>query len=135
MTKIKKKTSLGKKILKWSISIFLVILLVLIMIPFLFKDKIVKMVSNTINSNVNATVTFQETDLSLLRSFPLASLKVNNILVINNAPFLGDTLFMAREVSLNLKITALFKNASETLKISSASITNGMLNIKVNKDN
>ena len=135
MTKIKKKTSLGKKVLKWSISIFLVILLVLTTIPFLFKDKMVKMVSNIINSNVNATVTFQETDLSLFRNFPLASLKVNNIVVVNNAPFLGDTLFMAREVSLNLKITALFKNASETLKISSASITNGMLNIKVNKDN
>ena len=73
MTKIKKKTSLGKRVLKWSISIFLVLLLVLTTIPFLFKDKMVKMVSNIINSNVNATVTFQETDLSLFRNFPLAS--------------------------------------------------------------
>jgi hypothetical protein len=134
MIKERKKTSLGKKILKWSISLFLVLLIAFITIPFLFKDKIVEMVSNTINSNVNATVTFQETDLSLFRNFPLASLKVKNIAIVNNVPFLGDTLFNAKELSLNLKITALFKNASETLEISSASVKNGTLNIIINKD-
>ncbi|MFD2528563.1 hypothetical protein [Polaribacter marinaquae] len=93
MMKDKNQTSLGKKILKWAAITILVLLIALISVPFLFKDKIVKMVSNTINNNVNATVTFKETDLSLLRNFPLASLKVNDINVTNKAPFLGDTLF------------------------------------------
>lgn len=135
MMKDKNQTSLGKKILKWAAITILVLLIALISVPFLFKDKIVKMVSNTINNNVNATVTFKETDLSLLRNFPLASLKVNDINVTNKAPFLGDTLFNAKELNLNLKITELFKSASETLEINSISANNAAVNIILNKDN
>ena len=131
----KKKTSTVTKILKWTISIFLILLIALISIPFLFKDKIVEMVSKTINNNVNATITFKDTDLSLLRNFPLASLKVNNILVLNKAPFLGDTLFNAKELNLKLKITELFKEATETLEINSIAVENGALQILFNKDN
>ncbi|WP_154066976.1 AsmA-like C-terminal region-containing protein [Polaribacter sp. KT 15] len=135
MMKDKNQTSLGKKILKWAAITILVLLIALISVPFLFKDKIVQMVSNTINNNVNATVTFKETDLSLLRNFPLASLKVNDINVTNKAPFLGDTLFNAKELNLNLKITELFKSSSETLEINSISANNAAVNIILNKDN
>ncbi len=133
--KNKNQTSLGKKILKWVAVTILVVLIALISVPFLFKDKIVQMVSNTINNNVNATVSFQDTNLSLLRNFPLASLKVNDINVTNKAPFLGDTLFNAKELNLNLKITELFKSASETLEINSISANNAAINIILNKDN
>ncbi|WP_189663029.1 AsmA-like C-terminal region-containing protein [Polaribacter sp. IC073] len=135
MIKEKKKTSVGKKILKWTVSIFLVLIITLVSIPFLFKDKIVAMVSKTINSNINATVSFNESDLSLFRNFPMASLKVNDIAVVNKAPFLGDTLFNAKELDINLKITELFKSANETLKINSVSAENGTVNILFNKDN
>ncbi len=133
--KNKNQTSLGKKILKWVAVTMLVVLIALISVPFLFKDKIVQMVSNTINNNVNATVSFQDTNLSLLRNFPLASLKVNDINITNKAPFLGDTLFNAKELNLNLKITELFKSASETLEINSISANNAAINIILNKDN
>ena len=135
MIEEKKKSSLGKKILKWAISIFLVLLIALVAIPFLFKDKIVEMVSKTINNNINATVTFKDTDLSLFRNFPLASLRVNDIAVVNKEPFLGDTLFNSKEINLDLKITELFKNANETLEINSISAENGKINILFNKDN
>ncbi|WP_299060751.1 AsmA-like C-terminal region-containing protein [uncultured Polaribacter sp.] len=135
MMKNKNQTSLGKKILKWVAVTMLVVLIALISVPFLFKDKIVQMVSNTINNNVNATVSFQDTNLSLLRNFPLASLKVNDINITNKAPFLGDTLFNAKELNLNLKITELFKSASETLEINSISANNAAINIILNKDN
>ena len=135
MIEEKKKSSLGKKILKWAVSIFLVLLIALVAIPFLFKDKIVEMVSKTINNNINATVTFKDTDLSLFRNFPLASLRVNDIAVVNKEPFLGDTLFNSKEINLDLKITELFKNANETLEINSISAENGKINILFNKDN
>ena len=51
-----KKKPLGKKILKWSLITLLVLIIGLFSVPFLFKDKIVEMVSNTINNNINATV-------------------------------------------------------------------------------
>ena len=68
MNKKEIKKSTTKKVLKWIVSIFLVLIIALVSIPFLFKDKIVQMVTNTINNSINATVTFKESDLSLFRS-------------------------------------------------------------------
>ena len=130
----KKKTSLIKRLLKWlSISI-LILLIALISIPYLFKDKIVEMVSTTINNSVNATVTFEDVELSLLKSFPLANLTVKELAVVNKEPFVGDTLFNAKELSFKLKITELFKKAEEVIELKSIATNNGQINIIVNKE-
>ena len=131
----KKKKSLGKRILKWSLITLLVLIIGMLSVPFLFKDKIVQMIANTVNNSVNATVTFKETDLSLFRDFPLASLKINDIVVANKAPFLGDTLYNAKELNFSLKITELFKNTDETIQLKSISTKNGTVNIIFNKEN
>ena len=135
MKKEKKKKSLVKRIAKWVLSIVLVLIIALVSIPFLFKDKIVEMVSNTINNNINATVTFKEVDLSLLKNFPLASISISDIAVANKAPFLGDTLYSAKELNLSMKITELFKSADEVLALKSIRTKNGQLNIIFNKEN
>lgn len=134
MNTTKKKSSTLKKVLKWSAVSVVLILLVLISIPFVFKDKIVQMVSNTINNNINATVTFTEPDLSLLKSFPLASLTVKNVAVINKEPFLGDTLFNAETLSLDMKITELFKKPNEAIDLKNIATSNGKINIVFNKN-
>ena len=71
MIKEKKNSSLGKSTFKWISSIIVILLIALIAIPFLFKDRIVAMVSNSINDNINATVTFKEADLNLFREYIL----------------------------------------------------------------
>lgn len=131
----KKKKPLGKRILKWSLITLLVLTIGLFSIPFLFKDKIVQMVANTVNNSVNATVTFKETDLSLFRNFPLVNLSVNNIVVANKAPFLGDTLYSAKEINFSMKVTELFKKADEVIELKSISTKNGQVNIIFNKEN
>ncbi|OAD42540.1 AsmA-like C-terminal region-containing protein [Polaribacter atrinae] len=130
----KKKKSLVSKTLKWGSITAFVLIIAVISIPFLFKDKIVVMVTNTINNNVNATVTFKDADLSLLKNFPLISLTVNDVVVANKAPFVGDTLFNTKELSLSLKLTELFKNATETLSIKSIVTKEGDINIIFDKD-
>ncbi|WP_298777758.1 AsmA family protein [uncultured Polaribacter sp.] len=130
-----KKKSPLKKILKWLSIIVLVLIIILVSIPYLFKDKIVEMVSKTINNNINATVTFKDTDLSLLKNFPSASLTIKDLSVANKAPFLGDTLLVAKELSLSMKITELFKKADEVLELKSISTKDAQVNIILNKDN
>ncbi|MBU3011946.1 AsmA family protein [Polaribacter vadi] len=130
-----KKKPLGKKILKWSLITLLVLIIGLFSVPFLFKDKIVEMVSNTINNNINATVTFKETDLSLFRNFPLASINVNDIVVANKAEFKGDTLFKAESLDFSMKITELFKKADEIIELNSIATKNGQVNIIFNEQN
>lgn len=131
----KKKKSLGKRILKWSLIALLALIIALFSVPFLFKDKIVKMVAKTVNNNINATVIFKETDLSLFKNFPLASLTVNDIAIVNKEPFLGDTLYKAKELNLSMKITELFKKADETIQLNSISTKDGKVNIIFNKEN
>ncbi|EAQ41222.1 AsmA-like C-terminal region-containing protein [Polaribacter sp. MED152] len=130
-----KKTSTGKKVLKWGSISILTVLIILFTAPFIFKGKIEKMVTNAINKNINATVSFTETDLSFFTNFPLASLSVKEIAVINKAPFLGDTLYAANELNLSMKITELFKGADEALKLQSISTKDGFINIYINKEN
>ena len=130
----KKKKSTIKKVVKWVVVTLLVFIIALFSIPFLFKDKIVQMVTNTINSNINATVTFKEADLSLLKNFPLANITVNDINIANKAPFVGDTLYSAKELNLSMKITELFKKADEIIELKSIATKNGQVNIIFNKE-
>ncbi len=123
-----------KKILK-GIGIFLLILIIaLISIPYLFKDKIKEMVVNAINENVDATVAFEDIDLSLLKSFPRANVTIKELSIINKAPFEGDTLFYSGELNLKMAVTELFKGEKEPMNIESFYSKNGIVNILFNKD-
>ena len=130
----KTKKSVSKRIVKWFSIFAIFILIALVSIPFLFKDKIAQMVTNTINNNINATVTFKNTNLSFFKNFPLVSLTVNNLAVVNKAPFVGDTLLTAEALSLDMKITELFKSSKETLEIKSIAAKKGAIHIIFNKE-
>jgi len=129
MTKKKQKKNIIKRIAKWFGGLILILLILLITAPYLFKDKIKEMVMKSINENVNATVTFEELDLSFLKNFPLASVSLKKIDVINKAPFEGDTLFHTEELNLNMKLTELFKGSDESMNIQSFTINEGLVNI------
>lgn len=123
-----------KKILKWTGITLLVLIILLVSAPFLFKNKIKEMVIASINKNLDATVVVNDVDLSLFRSFPLADVGIDKISVINKAPFAGDTLFYAGELNLRMSVKELFKSAEEGMAIESFSSKNGKVNILFNKD-
>jgi hypothetical protein len=134
MNQKKSKKSLVKKIAKWFFGIFAVLLLLLILSPYLFKDKIKEIVVNSINKNVNADVALEDLELSFLKSFPLAHVDLKGLDVINKAPFEGDTLFHADELTLKMKLTELFKGSDNPMKIQSFSVNHGKVNVLFNKD-
>lgn len=123
-----------KKILKWTGITLLVLIIVLFAAPFLFKDKIKEMLVETINKNVDATVAFEDVDLSLFKSFPRANVTVDKLSIINKAPFAGDTLVYLGELNLKMSVKELFKDAKEGMNIESISTKNGVVNILFNKD-
>ncbi|MEH6406715.1 MAG: hypothetical protein V7767_05485, partial [Leeuwenhoekiella sp.] len=67
-----------KKILKIVGIVVLVLIIGLIAAPFLFKSQIENLVKKTINNNLNATVSWEELDLTLFSSFPDAALKIKD---------------------------------------------------------
>ena len=125
---MKKKILIGLGIL------ILFIFGLLITAPFLFKGKIQEMVLKTINDNMNANIAIESFDLSLLKSFPQATVTINGLSIINQAPFEGDTLMYLGKTELRLSVKELFKGKDETLEISSFDVFNSQIFIKFNKD-
>ena len=123
-----------KKILK-VIAIFLILIVVaLFAIPYFFQDQIKAKIAEAINEKVDAKVSFADADLSLFRSFPKANVTVEKLLIINKAPFEGDTLISLGELNLDMSIKELFKGKDEPMNIESFSTKNGLINIIFNKD-
>ncbi len=110
----------------------LVILGLLVAIPFLFKDKIAGIVKTEINNRVNATVDFSDVDISLLRSFPKASIQIENLSIVNFKPFKGDTLFYANTIALELPVNGLFKKDLSEIKINSFVVNDALVNVITN---
>ena len=102
--------------------------------PYLFKDKIIALIKETINNNVNASVDFSNADLSLLKSFPKARIQLDDVSVTTFQPFQGDTLFFGNEVVLKLNINELFKSTNEQLKVNAFNIDGANVNIMINKE-
>lgn len=100
----KKKKSLFRRILKWSGLSFLFLLILVIIAPFIFKDKLIQLVKDEANKSLNAKVDFGEFDLTLFSSFPDFRFKIQNVSVANVELFLGDTLAFVKELSIDLNI-------------------------------
>lgn len=123
-----------KKILKITGIVLLVLLLSLFAIPFFFKDQIKAKITDAINEKVDAKISFADADLSLFRSFPQANVSIEKLLIINKAPFEGDTLISLGQINLKMSIKELFKGKEEPMNIEAISTENGLINILFNKD-
>lgn len=123
-----------KKILKIVGIVLLLLTIFLIAIPYFFKDQIKAKITEAINEKVDAKVSFADADLSLLKNFPKATVTLDKLLIINKAPFEGDTLVSLGELNLKMSIKELFKGKEEAMEIEGITSKNGFINIIFNKD-
>jgi hypothetical protein len=123
-----------KKILKVTAIVLVVFVAALFAIPFLFKDQIKAKIADAINESVDAKVSFADADLSLFKNFPNAAVGIEKLVIINKAPFEGDTLVSLGELNLKMSIKELFKGKDEPLNIQGITSENGLINIIFNKD-
>jgi hypothetical protein len=123
-----------KKILKITAIVLVVFVVALFAIPYFFKDQIKAKIAEAINESVDAKVSFADADLSLFKNFPNATVGIEKLVIINKAPFEGDTLVSLGELNLKMSIKEIFKGKDEPLNIQGISSTNGLINIIFNKD-
>lgn len=128
----KKKKSLFRRILKWSGITFLLLLIMVIVAPFIFKDKLIQLVKDEANKNLNAKVDFGEFDLTLFSSFPDFRFKIQNVSIANVEPFLGDTLAYIKELSIDLNIKSVI--SGDKYQINSLIISDPRINAIVLSD-
>jgi len=127
MKKILKKVFIG-------IGIFLVALLgFAIAVPFLFKDKIKAEIDKQIALYVDAKVNFKADDfsLSLFKNFPHVTASLNNLSIVNNAPFKGDTLASIGSFGITVDLWSVF---GDKMKINKISLDKPRIFAKVNKE-
>jgi hypothetical protein len=93
-----------KKFFKYFFIFLLFFLLFLIAAPFLFKGKIVALVKEKTNENLNAKVDFGEFDLSIFSSFPDFRFQIEDISVVGINEFEKDTLAQIGKIRLDLNI-------------------------------
>ncbi|NDP26064.1 MAG: AsmA family protein [Flavobacterium sp.] len=123
-----------KKILK-IVGIVLVLLVgTLFAAPYLFQNQIKAKIAQAINEKVDAKVSFANADLSLFKNFPNANVTIEKLVIINKAPFEGDTLVSLDELNLKMSIKELFKGKEEPMIIDGITSKNGLINVIFNKD-
>lgn len=120
-----------KKILKIVAVLFLLIIIALIAIPVVFKDDLVAKAKEIANESVNAKVDFGDFSLSLFSSFPNFSFDINDVSVINKAPFEGDTLAYIGNLNLTLDLGSVINGE---YVVSEFNISDLTANAKILKD-
>lgn len=97
--------------------ILLVIILAMVAIPFLFKDKIKDVVLKVANEQLNAKVDIEDFGLNLFSNFPNATLSLKNTNVIGVGDFEKDTLLQAQSASVTIDLKSLFTDNYNISKI------------------
>ncbi len=109
-----------------------VLLAALIILPIVFKGKIVEQVKIAINENVNAQVDFGSFRISLLRNFPDVSFRINELTVVGVDEFQGDTLANVGSFFISVNLMSIF--GSDGYEIKTIRVDNTDLMLKVLKD-
>lgn len=121
------------KILKWVIIAFVVMILALFVASYVFKDKVLALVKEVANENLNAKFDFEDLDLSLIRSFPKARVTITGLSIIGIDTFENVKLIDAEKIYFELSIAPFF-NKDLSPSISFVSVEKADLNLLVLTD-
>ncbi|MDR1633015.1 MAG: AsmA family protein [Dysgonamonadaceae bacterium] len=105
-----------KKFLKIAGIILSVILLILIVLPFVFKGKIVETLKSEINKTIDARIDFNRLGLNFFRSFPNVSVSLDNLYIAGINEFENDSLFYAESLSATVNLKSLFGNSGYEIR-------------------
>jgi hypothetical protein len=105
-----KLSKLVKRIFS-TILIFVILFLgAAISIPYFFKEEILVKIKEEANNTLNAKINFADVDLSLLRSFPDFSFKMDQLIVTGINDFEGINLVKAKNIDFTLDLISVIKS-------------------------
>ena len=85
------------------------IIVLLLILPYLYKDKLIQLAKDEVNKQVNARIDFGTFDLSLFSSFPDFRFTINDIRVIGKNEFNQDTLLYIKTFRSDVNILSLIR--------------------------
>ncbi len=103
-------------------------LLLLFVLPYLFPQVVNRKIDEWANKNINGNINFTGTSLSFFKKFPALTLTMHNVTLKGSAPFEKDTLIAAKEISLGIDLSSVFKHK---ITINKISLNQAFINIQV----
>lgn len=99
-----------KKGLKITGIVVLSFFILLLILPFAFKGKILDLVKNEANKMLKAKLEFSDLNLSFISHFPKATIGLENLSLVGVGDFSKDTLVSAKEIDIAVDILSLIGN-------------------------
>ncbi|WP_010418793.1 AsmA-like C-terminal region-containing protein [Anaerophaga thermohalophila] len=121
-----------KRFLQILAGLIVLILLLLLIIPSLFKGKIEQKVTEVINENITATVSFDKFSLSMFRHFPNLAMGLDGLTIVNKEPFAGDTLLHVGSFTASVDLWSVI--SGDAIQINSIFLDSPKAWLKVNRD-
>lgn len=105
-----------KKALKIIGIVILVVFLLLLILPFVFKGKIVEIIKREANNNLTAVVDFEDVSISLIRNFPNISVGLENLTVDGTEEFEDVRLAGVEKLVLTLDLMSVISGEQIEVK-------------------
>jgi len=93
-----------KRVIRFLGILIVIIIGAIILVPYLFKDDLIKLVNDEANEMLKGELSMGDLDLTLVKDFPNLSLSLNELKYKGAEPFLGEELFSINSVILEIDI-------------------------------
>ena len=121
-----------KKFLKITAIILILLIAIIILIPIIFKGKIIEMAQEEANNNLNAKVEFADINLSLIKNFPNISAEIEDLTIVGVDTFARDTLVTFNEFKATLDLMSVI--SGDEIKVKRIILDNPNIYIKLLQD-
>lgn len=128
----KKKKSVLSKILKWTGISFLIVLILLIVLPFVFKDKIKELAIAEANKMLKADLALGDIDLTFISTFPNMTFVVEDISLTGRDDFENVKLLDIGKFEAKLRFWSVI--GGDEIEISSISLIDPSFDVRILAD-
>ncbi len=104
-----------KTIFQISGAVVATIVLVIVLIPVIFKGKIANKVKQMANESMLAKLDFREAEVSLFKSFPQLDVRLNDLTISGVGEFEGKKLSSVKTLSTSVSLSSLWKSDGITV--------------------
>ena len=121
-----------KKFIKIFFITVVILIAAIILLPVIFKGKIIDTAKDEANKSLNAKVEFADINLSLISNFPNITAKVKGLTITGVDTFKNDTLINFQSLTASLDIMSVI--SGDEIKVKKIVIDKPNINIKVLAD-
>ena len=121
-----------KKFFKITGIVLLIIIVLMVVLPFAFKGKIMEIVKQEVNKTLTADVDFRKIGLNLFSDFPYLAVNIHEVSVVGREVFTGDTLAYVEKLHLAVNVMSVF--GDDGIEVRKINIHRPIANLLIDKE-